>query len=99
VLVCDCWWSWWDDWWYWRRGKYPRKPHSWLIRQKAVFTAGAGIILGSAVNPGGTVSVGTGDGVGCVLVTLAKILASNFAVARWRERRSGWIPQFAVHPR
>jgi hypothetical protein len=17
VLVCDCWWNWWDDWWYW----------------------------------------------------------------------------------
>jgi hypothetical protein len=38
---------------------------------------------------GGTVSIGTVDGVDCVPVTVAKILASNFAVARWRERRSG----------
>jgi hypothetical protein len=61
-----------------------------------VVTAGAGVTSGSSVkpngdgvgsagNPSGTVAVGVGagDSVGCVLVTVAKTLASSWSAATW----------------
>jgi hypothetical protein len=46
-------------------------------------TAGAGAILGSAGKLGETVGVAAGDGTGCVLVPVAKMLASCWSAATW----------------
>jgi hypothetical protein len=88
-----------DDWWYWRVNWHSRKWiggnwRSWNNTRKWVepavvdavgggATTEAGATLGSVGKPGETVDVVAGDGVGCIVVTVAKMLASRWSAVTW----------------
>jgi hypothetical protein len=69
------------------RNKVPSEVDRWELTElelhsavwfygKCGVTAGTGSTSGSRGEPDGSVAVGAGDGVVCVLVTVAKMLAS-----------------------